>query len=132
MPPPGLRFFVRPGAFLLGTHDTARTRPFPCYAGRQIETIEVILPTGLRPTRLPADRDWQTSIADYTSSYAFHGNTLLVRREFAAHPLSQVCTPEQSAELVGLLSNVRRDLRSVVVFDQRSAPTNLIGDVSTP
>jgi transglutaminase-like putative cysteine protease len=119
LPPAGLRFLVRPGGFLLGTHDTARTRPFPCYAGRQIETIEVILPAGWKPVRLPANRLWTTAIAEYRSSYRFHGGTLYVRREFVAHPEGQVCTPAQSQELVGFLSNLRRDYRSVVVFDAR-------------
>jgi hypothetical protein len=35
------------------------------------------------------------------------------------HVYSQVCTPEQSRALVGFLSNLRRDYRSVVVFDQQ-------------
>jgi transglutaminase-like putative cysteine protease len=117
-PPVGLRFLARPGAFLVERHDTARTHPFPCHAGRQIETIEVILPVGLRPARLPADRNWQTSIAEYRSSYAVRGDTLYVRREFFAHPESQVCGPEHSLELVELMSNIRRDQRSVVVFDK--------------
>ena len=119
-PPPGLRFLARPGIFLLGVHDTPRLHPFPCYAGRQIETIEVILPAGLQPTRLPADRNWTTSIAEYHSSYSLRGGTLVVRREFVARPQGQVCTPAQSRELVGFLSNIRRDYRSVVVFDKRS------------
>ena len=117
-PPAGLRFLARPGAFLVGTHDTARVHPFPCHAGRQIETIEVILPAGLRPARLPADRSWKTSIAEYRSVYALRGDTLYVRREFVAHPESQVCRPEYSRELVELMSNIRRDQRSVVVFDK--------------
>lgn len=117
-PPVGLRFLARPGAFLVGTHDTARVHPFPCHAGRQIETIEVILPAGFRPARLPADRSWKTSIAEYRSVYALRGDTLYVRREFVAHPESQVCTPGHSRELVELMSNIRRDQRSVVVFDK--------------
>lgn len=117
-PPAGLRFLTRPGAFLVGTHDTARAHPFPCHAGRQIETIEVILPAGFRPARLPADRSWKTSIAEYRSVYALRGDTLYVRREFVAHPESQICTPEHSRELVELMSNIRRDQRSVVVFDK--------------
>ena len=117
-PPAGLRFLARPGAFLVGTHDTARVYPFPCHAGREIETIEVILPAGLRPARLPADRSWKTSIAEYRSVYALRGDTLYVRREFVAHPESQVCRPEYSRELVELMSNIRRDQRSVVVFDK--------------
>ncbi|MDP1751829.1 MAG: DUF3857 domain-containing protein [Reyranella sp.] len=118
-PPVGLRFLARPGAFLLGTHDTARVHPFPCHAGRQIETIEVILPAGFRPARLPADRSWKTSIAEYRSVYALRGEALYVRREFVAHPESQVCGPEHSRELVELMSNIRRDQRSVVVFDKK-------------
>ena len=119
MPPPGLRFLQRPGGFLVGSHDAARTRPFPCHAGRQVETIEVILPRGIKPVRLPADRSWTVTIAEYRSTYSFRDGTLTVRREFSAHPEGQVCTPEQSKELVGFLSNLRRDYRSVVVFDQQ-------------
>ncbi len=117
-PPLGLRFGVRPGSFLVGVHDAPRKHPFPCHAGRQIETIEVNLPEGLKPSRLPADRSWKASIAEYQSSYRFSEGTLRVRREFVTTPEGQVCRPEHSRELVGLLSNIRRDLRSVVVFDK--------------
>ncbi len=43
-PPAGLRFLPRPGGFLLGAQDAPRQHPFPCYAGRQVETIEVKVP----------------------------------------------------------------------------------------
>jgi transglutaminase-like putative cysteine protease len=118
-PPAGLRFMVRPGAFLVGVHDVPRRHPFPCHAGRQVETIEVRLPAELRPSRLPADRQWKSSIAEYRSSYSFADGMLRVRREFVSHPEGQVCQPAQSQELVRLLSNIRRDLRSVVVFETR-------------
>jgi transglutaminase-like putative cysteine protease len=118
VPPAGLRFLPRPGAFLLGTQDTPRRHPFPCFAGRQVETIEVKVPPGLKPARLPADRKWATSIADYTSNYTFRDGRLFVRREFTAHPSGQVCTPEQSGELIGLMSRIRRDYGAVVVFDR--------------
>lgn len=117
-PPGGLHFVPRPGTFLLGTQDAPRLHPFPCYAGRQVETIEVKVPAGFRPTRLPADRHWTVSIAEYASSYAFHDGTLFVRREFTAHPQGQACAPELSRELVGLMSNIRRDYGAVVVFDR--------------
>jgi len=118
VPPPGLRFLSRPGYFLVGTHEAPRRNPFPCHAGRQIENFEVAVPADLKPLRLPAARAWQTSIASYRSSYAFHDGKLYVRREFTAHPKEEVCTPEQSKELVGLQSDIRRDYRSVVVFDR--------------
>jgi len=117
-PPGGLRFLPRPGGFLLGMQDTPRRHPFPCYAGRQVETIEVKVPAGLKPTRLPADRHWTTSIAEYVSSYAFSDGTLSVRREFTVRPQGQVCAAELSRELIGLMSNIRRDYRAVVVFDR--------------
>jgi transglutaminase-like putative cysteine protease len=118
VPPGGLRFLPRPGSFLLGVQDTLRQHPFPCYAGRQSETIEVRVPPGLKPTRLPADRHWTTSIAEYVSSYAFSDGILSVRREFTARPQAQVCAADESHELIGLMSNIRRDYRAVVVFDR--------------
>ncbi len=118
VPPPGLRFLPRPGYFFVGTHEAPRHNPFPCHAGRQIENFEVAIPADLKPLRLPAARAWETSIASYRSSYAFRDGKLHVRREFTAHPKSEVCTPEQSKELVGLQSDIRRDYRSVVVFDK--------------
>lgn len=117
-PPGGLRFLPRPGTFLLGMQDTPRRHPFPCYAGRQVETIEVKVPPGLKPTRLPPDRRWTTAIAEYVSSYVFSDGTLSVRREFIARPQGQACAADQSRELVGLMSNIRRDYRAVVVFDR--------------
>ena len=116
--PPGLRFLARPAYFLVGRHDAPRRNPFSCHAGRQIENLEVKIPAGFKPSRLPAARAWETSIASYRSSYAFHDGMLYVRREFSAHPKGEVCTPEQSKELVGLQSDIRRDYRSVVVFDR--------------
>jgi hypothetical protein len=118
VPPPGLRFLARPGTMLLGTHDTPRTHPFPCYAGRQVETLEVAVPAGFRPQRLPQDRSFKTDIADYSARYAFRDGTLTVRREFVARPAQQVCSPEQSHDLAGLLSRIRRDYASVVLFDR--------------
>jgi transglutaminase-like putative cysteine protease len=119
-PPAGLRFMVRPSYVLLGVHDTPRKHPFPCHAGRQLEVIEVRLPEGLVPSRLPADRNFKTSIAEYRSSYSFDTGTLRVRREFVSRPTSQVCQPELSQELVGLQSDIRRDQRSVVVFTAKN------------
>jgi len=118
-PTVGLRFLVRPGAFLVGVHDMPHKHPFRCHAGRQVEMIEVRLPDGMQPSRLPSDRLWATSIAEYRSSYAFAEGVLKVRREFVAHPEGQVCQPAVSKELHTLASQIRRDLASVVVFAPR-------------
>ena len=118
VPPPGLRFLARPGTMLMGTHDTPRTHPFPCYAGRQVETLDVAVPAGFRPQRLPRNRTFETAMATYSARYAFHDGTLTVRREFVARPRQQVCTAEQSHEMADLLSRIRRDYASVVLFDR--------------
>lgn len=118
VPPPGLRFLARPGTMLMGAHDTPRTHPFPCYAGRQVETLEVAVPAGFKPQHLPRDRTFETAIATYSARYAFYDRTLTVRREFVARPAHQVCTPEQSHDMADLLSRIRRDYASVVLFDR--------------
>ncbi len=118
VPPPGLRFLARPGTMLMGTHDRPRTHPFPCYAGRQVETLEVAVPAGFKPQHLPRDRTFETAIATYSARYAFQDKTLTVRREFVARPAHQVCTPEQSHDMAELLSRIRRDYASVVLFDR--------------
>lgn len=116
LPPVGLRFTVRPGVALMGAHDKPRRHPFPCHAGRQVETIEVAFPPDVQPSRLPVDKHWKTSNAEYHATYEFSKGTLLVHREFLAHPDEQVCQPETSRALVDLLSNISRDLRSMIIF----------------
>ena len=76
------------------------------------------MPAGFKPQRLPHDRTFETAIATYSTRYAFHDGTLTVRREFVARPKQQVCTPEQSREMADLLSRIRRDYASVVLFDR--------------
>lgn len=118
VPPPGLRFLSRPGTMLLGTHDTPRTRPFTCLAGRQVEVLEAVVPPDFKPLRLPSDRSFTTAIAEYKARYTFGNRTLTVRREFIARPAGQVCAPELSRDLAGLMSRIRRDYASVVLFDR--------------
>jgi hypothetical protein len=114
--PPGVRFAVRPGTFLMGVQEAPRKLPFPCHAGRQIERIDVTVPPELQPLRLPLDKHWKTSNAEYNATYRFSDKTLRIDREFLAAPSGPVCQPETSRELVELLANIRRDLRSTVTF----------------
>jgi transglutaminase-like putative cysteine protease len=114
--PAGLRFSVRPGVFLVGRHEGERKHPFPCHAGRQLEVIQVALPPGFRPARLPADRHLRTAIAEFHSTYEFSKGVVSVRREFVSFPAEQVCQPELSRGLAEFLSSVGRDLRSMVIL----------------
>jgi transglutaminase-like putative cysteine protease len=116
VPTAGLRFSVRPGLFLLGSHNGPRHYPFPCYGGRQAETIEVAIPAGVRPIRLPVERHLKTAVAEYNSSYAFSNGTLLVKREFIAHPDRPVCPAEIAGQLSTFLAAVGRDVRAAITF----------------
>ena len=120
LPPGGLRFLPRPGGFLLGVQDAPRRHPFPCYAGRQVETIEVE-----GAARLEADAAaGRPALDDVDRGICLE---LCLQRR---HPVGaarihgaapgQVCAAEQSRELIGLMSNIRRDYRAVVVFDRPS------------
>lgn len=115
-PPLGVRFLVRPGTFLMGVQEAPRKYPFVCHAGRQVEKIDVTIPSALQPLRLPTDKYWKTSNAEFRATYRFSENTLRINREFLAAPSGPVCQPETSRELIELLSNIRRDLRSTVTF----------------
>lgn len=113
-PPSGLRLLGRPGSFLVGTHDPVRRRPFPCNAGRQVERIELKLPPGVRPLRLPAGKEWTTPIARYRAAYGYADGKITIDREFVSSPDGQVCEAERSADPKKLLDNVRRDLRTAI------------------
>jgi transglutaminase-like putative cysteine protease len=116
VPIAGLRFSVRPGLFLLGSQNGPRQYPFPCYAGRQAETIEVAIPPGVRPIRLPVDRHLKTAVAEYNATYEFSPGTLVVKREFIAHPDRPVCPAEIAAQLSSFLATVSRDTRAAIAF----------------
>lgn len=120
LPPLGPRLVSRPGSFLMGGQDQHRTRPFPCHAGRQIERIVIHLPPTAPPPRLPADRNWSTSVARYSSTYKYQEGKIDIRREFRTNPETQVCQPDKVGDLTELLANVRRDLRASIGLNGRS------------
>src|SRR5262249_32663779 len=69
--PFGLSTRVRPGGFLFGRRFAGRKLPFTCFAGRQVEEIDVTFADGVAfPVALPTKgRKLEERLFTYTSEY---------------------------------------------------------------
>jgi hypothetical protein len=114
--PLGLPIQVRPGDFILGPRYENRTLPFACYAGRQIEEIEVTFADGLPLPVGINGRKVETEAFVYTSSYRLENRTLKVRRELFSRVRSQVCAPEAEAAIAGPMKAVKGSLSTRMAF----------------
>jgi hypothetical protein len=109
--PTGLRLLPRPGLGLLGplARGVAADDPAPCYAGRQEEDLSLELPPGVRPTRLPRDRDVGDALFMYRSRWSFQDRTLRVQRVFEARFTDPVCEGPTRSAAARALEEIRRD-----------------------
>src|SRR5262249_27861377 len=114
--PYGLSMKGRPSGALLGDRYDGRQLPFVCYAGRQVEEIELSFADGLPlPQTIPnrtIDKRWFS----YTAEYRLEDRTLKIRREFVSHVPSQVCSPEVEAQISRPLKEVRADIATRLHF----------------
>ena len=114
--PFGMPVLGRPGARLLGQRLSGRKMDFACYAGKQVEEIELTFEKGLslpKPTKgIAVDNKY----VSYRSSYALAGRTLTVRREFESKVPGQRCTKEIEAEISEPMQRISRDVRAQMWF----------------
>jgi hypothetical protein len=114
--PFGMPILGRPGAGMLGQRVSGRKTDFACYAGKQIEEIELTFDKSLalpRPTKgITVDNKY----VSYRSSYALAGRTLTVRREFESKVPGQRCTKEIGAEISEPMQRISRDVRAQLWF----------------
>jgi len=107
---------MRPGGFFFGTRYAGRKFPFMCYAGRQIQEIEINfaeglpLPDPLKPTRI------DTKVFTYTAEGRLEGRSLKIRRELASRVPGQVCAPEIEAAITEPLKGVEASLGTRLHF----------------
>jgi transglutaminase-like putative cysteine protease len=101
---PGLE--GRPGDYLLGAVLPGRRQPFSCYAGTQIEEIDVTFAEGLPLPKKIDDRRIETASFVYTAGYRLDGRTFKIRREFVSRVPGQVCAPEIAAGIAQPLRDV--------------------------
>ena len=114
--PNGLPIQVRPGDYLLGQRYENRTMPFACFAGRQIEDIELTFAEGLPLPLEYKPRKVETKSFIYTANYKLEDRTLKIRREFISRVPGQVCAPELEAEIAEPIQAVKGSLWSKMAF----------------
>lgn len=114
--PIGIPIDWRLGIGLLGPRIEGRKSDFICFAGKQVEEIEVTFAPGLALPRAIRDTNIDHKIFKLQSHYAINGRTLAVRREFTVNVAGQVCGKEIEAELSVPMERVLRSLRTQMIF----------------
>jgi tetratricopeptide (TPR) repeat protein len=116
--PFGLSTRVRPGGFLLGRRFAGRKLPFVCFAGRQVEEIDVTFADGVPfPVALPTKgRKIEERLFTYTSEYKLEGRTLKIHREFVSRVASQVCAPEVETAVASAMRTIGADFDTRIRF----------------
>ena len=114
--PVGMPVLGRPGARLLGQRIAGRKMDFACYAGKQVEEIELTFEKGLALPKATKGIVVDSKYVSYRSSYSQVGRTLTVRREFESKVPGQRCTKEIEAEISEPMLRVWRSVRSQMLF----------------
>jgi len=115
--PYGMPLTVRPGIFLLGNRQSDRRSAFVCYAGTQIEDIEVKFAPGLPlPVPLQATNIDRPAFS-YHSTFRLDERTLMIHREFISRVAGQVCPVEIEAQIANDMNVVRADVYSSYAFN---------------
>ena len=114
--PVGMPILWRPSIGLLGSRIDGRRTDFICFAGTQVEEIELKFAAGLPlPRAIPA-----TSIDNkyfsYESRFVMQDQTVMIRNEFTSKVAGQVCTREIEEELTEPFERVSRSLQARMVF----------------
>ena len=114
--PIGMPIHGRPGVGLLGQRVAGRQTDFACYAGKQVEEIELTFAEGLPLPKAVREAPIGNKYFSYQSSHAINGRTLTIRREFQSKVASQVCAKETEAEIAEPMRRVGRSLRLQMSF----------------
>ena len=114
--PIGMPVHARPGMALLGQRVAGRQTDFYCYAGKQVEEIELTFAHGLPLPKVFKEAPIDNKHFSYQSSFTIKGRTLSIRREFRSKVAGQVCASEMEAEISEPLRRVARSLRLQMSF----------------
>jgi len=91
--PVGLPLTARPGNFLPGLLAQTHKLPFTCYAGRQVEDIDMTFDPDLPMPVAPGPLNVENSGFSYQATFTTKDRTLKVHREFVSLVDHQVCDP---------------------------------------
>jgi hypothetical protein len=118
--PFGIPINLRPGLALIGPRIEHRKSDFSCWAGKQVEEIEVVFGPGLALPRPIRGTTIDNRYFTFQSRYRISGRILTIRREFVSNVVGQVCAKEIEADLTEPMERVLRSMRAQMTF-QRSA-----------
>jgi transglutaminase-like putative cysteine protease len=112
---PGLQ--GRPGGeLLLGPVLPGRKQPFTCFAGTQVEEIELTFADGLPLPKAIDGRRIETRSFVYSADYRLEDRILKVRREFVSRVPGQVCAPDVAADIAQPLRDVAASNKTQMAF----------------
>jgi hypothetical protein len=114
--PFGMPIHARPGVGLLGQRVPGRETDFICYAGKQVEEIELTFAESLPLPKSIREAPIDNRYFSYQSSYAIKGRTLTIRREFKSKVAGQVCPSDMEAEIAEPMQRAARSLRLQMSF----------------
>jgi hypothetical protein len=119
--PTGLGIQVRPGDYVLGPLLPSRKLPFTCFAGTQVEEIELTFAEGVPLPQKIDGRRIETKSFLYTADYRLDNRSLKVRREFVSRVPGQVCAAEVEGAIVQPLREVFASNATRIAFPAQSA-----------
>src|SRR5712691_1647101 len=114
--PIGMPIHPRPGVGLLGQRVPGRETDFICYAGKQVEEVELTFAESLPLPKAMRETPIDNRYFSYQSSYTIKGRTLTIRREFKSKVAGQVCAKEMEAEIAEPMQRAARSLRTQMSF----------------
>jgi hypothetical protein len=97
--------------------ERQRTQPFVCHNLAVHEHARIELPANFRVLDMPEAKRTQDRFVDFQSQYTFDplSNVITMTRDGATHFNSDVCTPDDFAQMRPALEAIGRDLRAEVI-----------------
>ena len=96
--------------------------PFVCFAGRQVEELELTFADDPPPQKPFTNRRLERKLFTYTSDYKLQGRTLRLKREFISRVPSQVCDAAIEKQLGKDLATIAESLKTTMVFEKAATP----------
>jgi transglutaminase-like putative cysteine protease len=94
--------------------EPRRTQPFVCRNFVSTERARIALPAGMRVLDVPTPQHAQNAYVEFSSEYTLDPatNVLRVTRTGTTHFASDVCTPDEFAQMRPAFETMSRDLRA--------------------
>jgi hypothetical protein len=109
--------------------ERQRTQPFICHNVAVHEHARIELPANFRVLDMPEAKRTQDRFVDFQSQYTFEplSNVVTMTRDGATHFASEVCTPEDFAQMRPALEAIGRDVRAeVIVRSTLTEPSSVV------